>query len=156
MQELWQATRATGNELLLEIICPRGLTPQGDEDAVVLRAIQRFYNLGVKPEWWKLAPMQASGWNALETLVAARDPYCRGAVILGFNQPLQVLADSFAQAANPIVKGFMVGRSLWSAPTTRWLENEIDDTGLVNEVADNFATLVDAWRMRHGAKASSS
>ena len=156
VQELWQATRATGNELLLEIICPRGLTPQGDEDAVVLRAIQRFYNLGVKPEWWKLAPMQASGWNALETLVAARDPYCRGAVILGLNQPLQVLADSFAQAANPVVKGFMVGRSLWSAPSTHWLENEIDDTGLVNEVADNFAKLVDAWRMRHGAKASSS
>ena len=156
VQELWQATRATGNELLLEIICPRVLTPQGDEDAVVLRAIQRFYNLGVKPEWWKLAPMQASGWNALETLVAARDPYCRGAVILGLNQPLQMLADSFAQALNPVVKGFMVGRSLWSAPSTRWLENEIDDTGLVNEVAKNFATLVDAWRMRHGAKASTA
>jgi len=149
VQELWQATRATGNELLLEIICPRALTPAGEEDAVVLRAIQRFYNLGVKPEWWKLAPMSASGWSTLARLLAGRDPYCRGAVILGLNQPLSVLAASFAQATDPIVKGFMVGRSLWAEPSIRWLGNQIDDATLVREVADNFAVLVNAWRTRH-------
>ena len=152
VQELWQATRAHGNELLLEIIGPRALTPPGDEDAVVLRSIQRFYNLGIKPEWWKLAPMSAAGWGALASLVAARDPYCRGAVILGLNQPLTALAASFAQAVNPVVKGFMVGRSLWADPSMRWLANQIDDDALVREVADNFGLLVDAWRMRHGAK----
>lgn len=156
VQELWQATRASGNELLLEIICPRALTPVGDEDAVVLRAVQRFYNLGIKPEWWKLAPMQASGWNALETLVSERDPFCRGAVILGLSQPLQVLADSFAQATNPVVKGFMVGRSLWAGPAQRWLNNEIDDSGLVAQVADNFTALVDAWRARGANKSKAA
>ena len=156
VQELWQATRASGNELLLEIICPRAQTTKGDEDAVVLRAIQRFYNLGIKPEWWKLAPMRASGWNALENLLAERDPFCRGAVILGLSQPLQVLADSFAQATNPVVKGFMVGRSLWVEPSTRWLRNQIDDDGLVGQVAQNFATLVDAWRTRAGTGAKAA
>ena len=154
--ELWQATRASGNELLLEIICPRVLTAAGEEDVVVLRAIRRFYNLGIKPEWWKLMPMQACGWSALETLLSECDPYCRGAVILGLNQPLRVLADSFAQATNPVVKGFMVGRSLWVDPSMRWLRGEIDDTGLVNEVAENFAALVDAWRTRGSAKASTA
>ncbi|MEO8857453.1 MAG: DUF2090 domain-containing protein, partial [Burkholderiaceae bacterium] len=149
LQELWQATRASGNELLLELICPRALTTPGEEDAVVLRAVQRFYNLGLKPEWWKLAPMQASGWQALESLIVARDPGCRGAVILGLNQPLQALVEGFAQAASsPIVKGFMVGRSLWVAPCTRWLRKEIDDDSLVSQVAENFAFLVDAWRKR--------
>jgi 5-dehydro-2-deoxygluconokinase len=151
VQELWQTTRVSGNELLLEIICPRLLTPAGEEDAVVLRAIQRFYNLGVKPEWWKLAPMSASGWSRLARLLAERDPYCRGAVILGLNQPLDALAASFAQATNPVVKGFMVGRSLWADPSMRWLGNQIDDDTLVREVADNFAVLVDAWRTRHSA-----
>ncbi|TXT40007.1 MAG: 5-dehydro-2-deoxygluconokinase [Comamonadaceae bacterium] len=146
--ELWEATRESGNELLLEIICPRGLTPAGTEDAVVLRAVKRFYNLGVKPEWWKLAPMQAQGWAALQALVAERDPYCRGAVILGLNQPLQVLADSFAQASNPIVKGFMVGRTLWADASLRWLKQEIDDAAFITEVAHNFASLVEAWRTR--------
>jgi 5-dehydro-2-deoxygluconokinase len=146
--ELWEATRESGNELLLEIICPRAMTPAGSEDAAVLRAVKRFYNLGVKPEWWKLAPMQVPGWSALAALVAERDPHCRGAVILGLNQPLQVLADSFMLATNPIVKGFMVGRSLWASASLRWLQNEIDDAAFVTEVAHNFARLVEAWRNR--------
>ncbi|WP_114971598.1 bifunctional 5-dehydro-2-deoxygluconokinase/5-dehydro-2-deoxyphosphogluconate aldolase [Rhodoferax ferrireducens] len=147
--ELWEATRESGNELLLEIICPPAMTPAGTEDAAVLRAVKRFYNLGVKPEWWKLAPMQAQGWSALAALVVERDPHCRGAVILGLNQPLQVLADSFTVATNPIVKGFMVGRTLWAAASLRWLRKEIDDAAFVTEVAQNFAYLVDAWRSRH-------
>ncbi len=148
--ELWEATRQSGNELLLEIICPPSMTPAGTQDAAVLRAVKRFYNIGVKPEWWKLAPMQAEGWAALSQLVNERDPHCRGAVILGLNQPLQVLADSFAQATNPLVKGFMVGRSLWVSASQRWLKNQIDDATLIAEVATNFSQLVQAWRTRHG------
>jgi 5-dehydro-2-deoxygluconokinase len=150
--ELWEATRQSGNELLLEIICPKAMTPAGTEDAAVLRSVKRFYNLGIKPEWWKLAPMQADGWTALAELVAQRDPHCRGAVILGLNQPLQHLADSFALATNPIVKGFMVGRSLWADASLRWLNNEIDDAAFVSTVAHNYATLVLAWqgRNKHG------
>lgn len=146
--ELWEATRESGNELLLEIICPTALTPAGTQDAAVLRSIKRFYNLGVKPEWWKLAPMQVQGWVELAALVAERDVHCRGAVILGLNQPLQVLADSFASANNPIVKGFMVGRTLWATASLSWLKNEINDDAFVKQVAHNFATLVDAWRTR--------
>lgn len=146
--ELWEATRESGNELLLEIICPTALTPAGTQDAAVLRSIKRFYNLGVKPEWWKLAPMQVQGWVELAALVAERDVHCRGAVILGLNQPLQVLADSFASANNPIVKGFMVGRTLWATASLSWLKNEINDDAFVKQVARNFATLVDAWRTR--------
>ena len=67
-------------------------------------------------------------------------------VILGLNQPLEALATSFAQATHPIVKGFMVGRTLWAAPSLRWLKGEIDDDAFVDEAAHNFAALVDAWR----------
>lgn len=146
--ELWEATRASGNELLLEIIPPKAMTPAGSEDEAVLRAIKRFYNLGVKPEWWKIAPLSATGWTRLEELVNQRDPDCRGAVILGLNQPLQYLADSFAHASNPIVKGFMVGRTLWVDASLKWLKGEIDDQAFIDEVARNFATLVDAWKQR--------
>ena len=146
--ELWEATRASGNELLLEIILPKALTVAGQEDAAVLRAVKRFYNLGVKPEWWKLAPMRAVGWKGLELLVAERDPHCRGAVILGLNQPIPHLVASFRNATNPIVKGFMVGRSLWMDESLAWLRGEIDDAQFVNRVAANYTVLVDAWRNR--------
>lgn len=146
LAELWEATRESGHELLLEVIPPREATAEGTADAALLRSIKRLYNLGFKPEWWKLAPMAPLSWAALATLIADRDPHCRGVVILGLNQPLEVLADGFAQASHPVVKGFMVGRTLWAGPSLRWLKGEIDDAALVDDVARNFATLVDAWR----------
>jgi 5-dehydro-2-deoxygluconokinase len=149
--ELWDATRTSGNELLLEIIPPKATTIEGQADATVLRAIKRLYNLGIKPEWWKLTPMQASGWQVLQALIEQRDPHCRGAVILGLNQSLEYLAASFQQAANPVVKGFMVGRSLWAESALKWLNDECGDDTFVEEVARNFATLVDAWRSRQNS-----
>ena len=147
--ELWEATRISGNELLLEIICPRAMMAAGTEDAAALRAVKRFYNLGVKPEWWKLAPMQEQGWAALQKLITERDPYCRGAVILGLNQPIAHLAASFRSATNPIVKGFMVGRTMWADASLSWFKEELDDAGLIQAVAHHFGVLVDAWRTRH-------
>ena len=150
--ELWEATRESGNELLLEIIPPKDMTPEGTADATVLRAVKRFYDLGVKPEWWKLAPMQTRGWAELEALIGERDRHCRGAVILGLNQPLGFLAASFANATNPIVKGFMVGRTLWAEASSKWFRGDMDDAALIEEVARNFAVLVDAWRSRRAAQ----
>ncbi|MCB2008505.1 MAG: 5-dehydro-2-deoxygluconokinase [Rhodoferax sp.] len=147
LQELWQATRVSGHELLLEVICPG--VGADDADAIVLRAVKRMYNLGLQPEWWKLAPMRADGWDALGQLVAECDPLCRGVVILGLNQPLDQLAERFAQALHPIVKGFMVGRSLWAEPSRRWLQQQCSDQELVDAVADNFSVLSRAWANRH-------
>ena len=144
--ELWEATRASGHELLLELICP----PERASDAAVLRAVTRLYNLGLRPEWWKLAPMQPDGWEALARLAAARDPHCRGAVILGLNQPLDVLAAAFRDARHPFVRGYMVGRSLWTEPARTWLAGRFDDDALIDAVAANFTTLSRAW---HEARA---
>ena len=121
-----------------------GLAP----DDAVLRAVKRIYNLGFKPEWWKLAPMSAAGWQALERLVRERDRHCRGAVILGLNQPASELARGFAEAKSPLVRGFMVGRTLWAAPSLQWLRADIGDDALVESVASNFGGLVEAWRLR--------
>lgn len=153
IRELWEATRASGHELLLELIPPAAMLPADDtdaaRDAVVLRSVERLYNLGFKPEWWKLSSMASAAWERLAGLIAARDPQCRGAVVLGLNQPLEHLARSFADATNPVVKGFMIGRTLWAKPGLRWLKQEIDDEVLVREVGQNFAVLVDAWDRSH-------
>lgn len=149
LRTLWEATRVSGHELLLEVVPPAELRPEVQtevqREALVLRSIQRLYNLGLKPEWWKLAPLSSGAWDRLATLIAERDPTCRGVVILGLNQPLDYLAKSFAHASNPIIKGFMVGRTLWTGPSLRWLKNQIDDDRLVRDVASNFRMLVQAW-----------
>jgi 5-dehydro-2-deoxygluconokinase len=150
--ELWAATRISGHELLLELIPPKGVSAADPEDAV-LRAVSRFYNLGFKPEWWKLAPLSSAGWQALGELVAARDPYCRGAVILGLNQPLADLARGFQQARDPIVKGFMVGRTLWAGPSLQWLQGTLDDADFIAAVSHNFSDLLKAWTQSRGTSA---
>jgi 5-dehydro-2-deoxygluconokinase len=114
----------------------------------VLRAVKRFYNLGLKPEWWKLAPMEGGSWSALAALIAERDPHCRGAVVLGLNQPLDELVQGFKAARHPIVKGFMVGRTIWGDASRAWLQGEIGDDALVAQAAGRFARLVEAWRAR--------
>ncbi len=149
--ELWEATRVSGNELLLEVIPPPSMLAPGSADASVLRAVKRFYNLGLKPEWWKLAPMASASWAALAALVAERDAHCRGAVVLGLNQPFDELVAGFAQATHPIVKGFMVGRTIWAEASRDWLAGRIDDATLIKQVAERFGRLVDAWRQTRGS-----
>jgi 5-dehydro-2-deoxygluconokinase len=143
--ELWEATRVSGHELLLEVIVPE------HSDEAVLRAVKRFYNLGLKPEWWKLAPLAAPSWARLASLIDERDRYCRGAVILGLNQPLEALIEAFAQATHPLVKGFMVGRTLWGDASAAWLRGDIDDAALVQRTAERYGSLVQAWRARRQA-----
>ena len=149
--ELWEATRASGHELLLEVIPPPSMLAPGSADAAVLRAVKRFYNLGLKPEWWKLAPMASASWAALAALIAERDPQCRGAVVLGLNQPFDELVAGFAQATHPVVKGFMVGRTIWGEASRDWLAGRIDDATLIKQVAERFGRLVDAWRQTRGS-----
>jgi 5-dehydro-2-deoxygluconokinase len=144
--QVWEATRASGHELLLEVIPPKDMLADADEGEAVLRAIRHFYALGLKPEWWKVGAMSADHWQALDRLVQQHDPYCRGAVILGLSQPLAQLVEAFEQARSPIVKGFMIGRSTWAAPSLAWLKGEIDDAVFKARVAANFRLLIDGWR----------
>src|SRR6266568_2405139 len=144
VRTLYDAVQMTGHELLLEIIPPPSLPRAAD---TVLRALKRFYNLGVYPEWWKLEPMAAAEWRAIDALIAERDPYCRGVLLLGLNASTEKLASSFRDArASRTCRGFAVGRTIFHAPSQAWLAGEIDDGVLVQRVRTNFEQLIGAWR----------
>ncbi|MHB1112175.1 MAG: bifunctional 5-dehydro-2-deoxygluconokinase/5-dehydro-2-deoxyphosphogluconate aldolase [Acidovorax defluvii] len=156
LQQVWEATRASGHELLLEVIPPKDMLAPGDTGEAVLRAIRHFYGIGLKPEWWKVGTMAARHWDALDALVRERDPYCRGAVILGLSQPVEQLIAGFAEARAPLVKGFMIGRTVWAGPSLAWLKGEIDDAGLQAQVAANFRRLIAGWRDSRPARATTA
>jgi len=146
--QLWEATRASGHELLLEVV-PSSVASSGTADpgAATLAAMARFYDIGLKPEWWKVPGMAAVYWQALAQLVAARDPWCRGAVVLGLAQPLEpLLADLAVAAQFDVVRGFMVGRTIWADPARAWLAGELDDAGLRGQVRERFLRLVHGWQ----------
>jgi 5-dehydro-2-deoxygluconokinase len=141
---LYDAVQASGHELLLEIVPPKHLPT---EPVRIVRAVKRLYNLGICPEWWKLPPPPRETWPALDALIAERDPYCRGVVLLGLNASIDELARGFSDAAGSrTCRGFAVGRTIFGEPAKAWLANAIDDAGLVVGVRQNFESLIDAWQ----------
>jgi 5-dehydro-2-deoxygluconokinase len=157
LHALYAATRASGHELLLEVIPPANPSVQASQGERVLRSLKRIYNLGIRPEWWKLAPLPAHDWTALDALIAERDPHCRGVLLLGLNAPFAELAAGFAAAAHShSCRGFAVGRSIFVQPARAWLRGDIDDATLVERASQHFAELAALWRQARGERATSS
>ena len=150
---LFDACRRTGHELLLEIIASRH-GPQ--DDTTLARAIDRFYTLGVAPDWWKLEPLSDdTAWQAVCDTIEGHDPHCRGILLLGLERPLEELNASFAIAArHAMVKGFAVGRSIFAEPARAWLKNETSDAEAVEQMAKRFAELVSGWAHAAAVKAA--
>ena len=94
-----------------------------------------------------LEPMSAAQWNAIDTLIAERDPHCRGVVLLGLNSTIETLAAGFRDAqASRSCRGFAVGRTIFQEPSQAWLANGIDDAELTRRVRHNFEALIKTWR----------
>jgi 5-dehydro-2-deoxygluconokinase len=144
IKALYDAVQASGHELLLEIIPPKSLSHEPD---TVHRALKRLYNLNIYPEWWKLEPMDTAQWRAIDALIAERDPYCRGVLLLGLSASADILAAGFRDAAaSGTCRGFAVGRTIFQEPARRWLESAIDDVALKQAIRANFEGLIDAWQ----------
>lgn len=140
---LYEATRVSGHELLLEVIPPK----ERIEVDTVYRSLQRFYDLGIKPEWWKLESMSPAQWRFIDEAIAERDPYCRGVLVLGLSAPVEKLAEGFREAAGSTsCRGFAVGRTIFEKPSLAWLAGEIDDTALVARTRETFESLIRLWR----------
>lgn len=142
---LADASRKTSHELLLEVIAPAG---SHVDDMTTARSIQRFYDLGVKPDWWKLVPTDSpAAWANIEEVILRNDPLCRGVVLLGLAATEAELLASFSAAAScPIVKGFAVGRTVFNDTARAWLSGQLDDDQAVAQLAGRFEVLVTAWR----------
>ena len=147
---LWRAACASGHELLLEVIPPAGGVDR------VLRSMKRIYNLGILPEWWKLCSAQPMPWKQIDALIAERDPYCRGVLLLGLNASFDQLRESFRGAATAdSCRGFAVGRTLFMEPARAWLASEIGDAALIEGAALAFERMIGIWReAREPARAS--
>jgi 5-dehydro-2-deoxygluconokinase len=144
IKALYDATQASGHELLLELIPPPALPRAPD---TVLRALKRLYNLEIYPEWWKLEPMSATQWQAIDALIAERDAYCRGVVLLGLASPMEELVAGFRDArASTSCRGFAVGRTIFHDASKRWLAGDCDDATLKRLVRERYEALIRVWR----------
>lgn len=151
VRELYDAAMALDRDVMLEVISA-GRENIVQEDTT-LRVLKRFYNLGIRPAWWKLESQSAASWNAIGALIKERDPWCNGVLLLGLDAPEESLQISFAQAAQaPICRGFAVGRSIFSAAANNWLRGLTTDEAAVEDMAGRYRRLIDAWRAHRHAE----
>jgi 5-dehydro-2-deoxygluconokinase len=132
---LYQAARKVGRELLIEIIA--GKHGELREDTVA-RALEEIYALGIKPDWWKLEPLDSTtAWARTEAVII---------VILGLDAPVDELEQSFKACAEAeLVRGFAVGRTIFADAAKAWLSGRMSDDDAVEDMARRFDRLCTLW-----------
>jgi len=153
LRALYDAARKVGRELLVEIIAGKN-GPLDNQ--TIARALTELYDLGIRPDWWKLEPQASSeAWRNIQNVIATRDPWCRGVVLLGLEAPHDELEAAFAATAETdAVKGFAVGRTLFADAAEKWLAGSITDDEAVADMATRFERLTGAWLDARGRKAA--
>ncbi|MEO6014973.1 MAG: 5-dehydro-2-deoxygluconokinase [Devosia sp.] len=145
LRQAYEAGRKVGREVLIEIIAGKH---DALGDATVATALTELYDAGLKPDWWKLEPQaNASAWAAIDQVIAARDPLCRGVLLLGLEAPQEQLEQGFRAARTArSVKGFAVGRTIFAEAAREWLAGTMDDDGAVDQMAQRLEALTAIWQ----------
>jgi 5-dehydro-2-deoxygluconokinase len=142
--ELHSNARTLHRDLLVEIICSGG---HPVDDQTVARAIKRFYNLGVQPAWWKLQSQTPASWRAIAEVIAERDPWCNGILMLGLDAPEETLRRAFQDVAGiELCRGFAVGRSIFNTAARAWFNGALSDEAAIADIAERYRRLIVSWR----------
>ncbi|MCP1199057.1 5-dehydro-2-deoxygluconokinase [Notoacmeibacter sp. MSK16QG-6] len=141
---LFAAARRNRLEFLLEVI-PSKVGPVDEDTTPAI--IERVYAADIYPDWWKLEPFRTeSAWNKAVAAIEKHDAHTRGIVVLGLDAPETELAESFElAAAQPLVRGFAVGRTIFGETARNWLAGRISDGEAVSTMEDNFRRLCTVW-----------
>jgi 5-dehydro-2-deoxygluconokinase len=142
---LHDAAHRVGRELLIEIIA--GKHGPIDDDTVA-RVLARLYEIGVKPDWWKLeGQASAKAWAAVAATIDANDPLCRGIMLLGLEAPEAELAQAFRVArTSPRVRGFAIGRTICVEPARKGSPARSTTRRRPRQSAESFARLCALWQ----------
>lgn len=145
LARLFDACRKTRHELLLEIV----ITVKDDRASQTLtQMMQRYYDMGIYPDWWKLEPGFSNGhWEAVSQVITRNDPYCRGVLLLGLSMPIDELAVKFRDAAgHTLVKGFAIGRSIFGDAAEKWFVGAFDDAAAIADMEARLRQTCKAWQ----------
>lgn len=145
LARLSRVCRNLERDLLVEILPVPGHENSAADLAKILR---RWYDVGIKPAWWKLpAPRSAEGWTLLDNVVRERDPGCRGFLMLGGGTASDGLEQSFRDAApTASVRGFALGRPLFHQAAQEWFSGSVSAADAARQIMRRYADAVDLWR----------
>ena len=151
LTRLFHACRRNRLEMLLEVI-PSKVGKVDDETTPDI--IQRVYEAGIYPDWWKLEPFKSdAAWRNACAAIERNDPNTRGVLMLGLDASIDELEASFTLAAgHGLVKGFAVGRTIFGDAARAWMKGDIDDARAVADMSEKYASLCRIWDKARAAK----
>lgn len=144
----WCRTHA--RPLVLEVLVPRDQEPEDEFEqrhrpAILARALEEMYGLGVTPEFWKIEATTDSQAATTIDVALARNPHCRQ-IILGKGAEVETITRWFAAARDSTTAvGFAIGRSVFWKPCTGYLTGRSTAAEVIEQVASNYVRLIDLW-----------
>jgi myo-inositol catabolism protein IolC len=139
---------------LLVTPTPEQLAAHGDQDGFDLEArpgltaevISQLQAGEVYPTIWKLEGYDTpAGADVVLAAVAAEREHPAVCIVLGRDAPIDRVEHWLKVGAAKHFVGFAVGRTIWEEPLGRYLSGALSSEELVDVVADNYSTLVDAY-----------
>jgi myo-inositol catabolism protein IolC len=147
----------TNRRWIIELLVPptpEQLAAHGDQagfDAqerpgLTAQVIAELYAGAVYPTIWKLEGYESdAGAEVVLAAVAAEHDHPATCIVLGRDAPLTQVEHWLAVGARCNFVGFAVGRTIWEDALRRHLAGTLSSEGLVDAVAENYSTLVDAY-----------
>ena len=141
---LFEAARRNRLEFLLELI---PIKKRRLSDINISNTMQRCYDLGVYPDWWKLEGYSSKDvWTEITATINKNDPNIRGILILGLGGSVQKLKLSFRTLSKfSLIKGFAIGRTIFQEVAESWMIENITDKEALAKIVQNYTMLCKAW-----------
>ncbi len=150
LRQLYEACVDWGHQLVVEVAAHH----EDDPQISPLDAIETYYRAGIFPTWWQLPVTLADDvWERIHALIRRFDPYCRGVLVIGKNEPIEIVKQRVRELhLRAPIAGFAVGRSIWGNIAERWFAHEMEDDMVVDEVAKSYLALIDSFASTHAGE----
>jgi myo-inositol catabolism protein IolC len=122
------------------------LVPPPSEPSLAAQVIVQLQTGGVHPTIWKLQGFESpSAADEVLAAVAADVQYPATCIMSDRGTPIGRIEHRLAVAANRQFVGFAIGGTIWEAPLRRFLAGTLSNEGVIDAVAENYGTFVEAF-----------
>jgi myo-inositol catabolism protein IolC len=119
---------------------------RGARPELTAEAITQLQAGQVRPTIWKLEGYETTAAaDVVLTAVANDAAHPAQCIVLGRDAPLPRVEHWLKVAAQRPFVGFAVGRTIWEESLRRFLRGAISEDEVIEQVADNYATLVETY-----------
>ncbi|MAD91851.1 MAG: 5-dehydro-2-deoxygluconokinase [Gammaproteobacteria bacterium] len=143
--KLFKECRRNRLEFLIEII---SLNENYCPDKETIKLIQKFYDLGIHPDWWMINSFRTNEfWQNINDLIIKKDKHIRGILVKGLDLPLNNLISHYKIAAKQhFVKGFVIENTVYGNTYNEWIAGNITDNKAIQEIANKYKMHCSAWQ----------